>query len=128
LTSLLEDREQREKAGEELRHNLADLPGIELIRTKPGCRTSAFFLTFTMSEQGTRDRLVTALQRRGLPLVWAWNTVPAFYRCFAETFPYGVSGSVYLADHVCHIPLAEYVAPARRRRLIARLRKELARG
>jgi len=126
LLHLADDQERRRKASQEIRDTLGDVEAIQFIPLKPGCQGSAFFLSFTVEEGVSRDRLVTALHRKGLFLAWAWNAVPAFYRCFSQTFPYGSAESVFLADHVCHIPLGQYLAPRRRRRLISCLQTVLA--
>ena len=124
LNGLTADRARREAAASTIRTALADAPRIVFIEAKPGCRSSAFFLSLTI-DGGRRDAIVNRLHREGLFLVWAWNAVPAFYRCFADTFPFGFSNSVYLADHVCHVPLAEYVDARHRKRLITSLRHAL---
>jgi dTDP-4-amino-4,6-dideoxygalactose transaminase len=127
LQTLVTSRNQRERASDEIRAALKDIPELRFIEAQPGCRASAFFLTFTVADQHRRDSLVMSLHRQGFFLVWAWNSVPAFYRCFATTFPFGYAQSTYLADHVCHIPLVDYVDLDRRRRLVVNFRKALDR-
>ena len=125
LGELAETRERHQRAGDEIRAALDDARHLRFIDVTVGCRTSAFFLSFTLSSQPLRDSLVASMHRQGYFLVWAWNSVPAFYQCFADTFPFGFSESVYLADHVCHIPLVDYAATTRRHRLVTSLRKAL---
>lgn len=122
LEHLAIDREHREAAGREIAEALRDLQALRLVQVADRGRTSSFYLSFTVTPAARRDRLITMLHRQGLFLVWAWNVVPAFYRAFAGTFAYGSAESVFLADHVCHVPLAEYVSSGRRRRLIRALR------
>ena len=78
------------------------------VQREPDCRPSWFYLSFAFPQHGQRERVVNALQRQGVFLVWAWNTVPAFYRVFADTFPYGSGESVFLADRIYHVPLDLY--------------------
>ena len=122
---LQQDRIARRAAGAEIQQALENIPDIRFMKTAPQAETSAFFLSFTFRERERRRRVVERLHRQGLYLVWAWNVVPAVYRSFAQTFPYGCDGSVFLADHVCHVPLEYYLPPRRRARLIAELGRAL---
>ncbi len=85
------------------------------------------YLSFIVEGEGCRDALVTTLHRKGLFLAWAWNAVPALYRAFSNAFPCGASESLFLANHVCHIPLENYVSAPRRRALIQAIRHVLGR-
>ena len=127
LASLTADHLRRAEADHEIRAGLAGLAGLEVVAPLAGCRSAAFFVTFIVRAPGGRDRLVLSLLRQGFPVVWAWNTVPAFYSVLASTFPYGCAESEYLADHICHFPLVDYLTPARRKSLITKVRQEVNR-
>jgi dTDP-4-amino-4,6-dideoxygalactose transaminase len=118
LAHLKESREGRLRASHEIQSALQDEEMVELIQLEPGCRPSAFFLSFTVSAGVHRKTLVKTMHRKGFFLVWAWNIVPAFYACFSQSFPCGFAESVFLADRACHIPLGQYVVSRHRSRLI----------
>jgi dTDP-4-amino-4,6-dideoxygalactose transaminase len=115
----------RRRAAHEIQDALEDVPTIRFIRMESGCQTSGFFLSFVVSDSGFRSRLLTALHRKGFFLVYAWNTVPASFRCFRDTFPFGSSESTYLAERICHVPIIRYLTPSRRGRLVENLREAL---
>lgn len=125
LTHLATDRARRSTAADEIQDGLRSIDAVQFIRQAPGSRHSSFYLSFIVGGEGRRDALVTTLHRKGLFLAWAWNAVPALYRSFANTFPYGASESLFLADHICHVPLEKYVSLNRRRALIDALRDAL---
>jgi hypothetical protein len=101
------------RVGDDIRQALADVQAIQFIQNAEDCQTSAWFLSFTVSSD--RDGIVTALHRQGLYLVWAWNTVPDFYRLFEGTFPFGSEGSRHLAHAVCHVGVVPRAAEIQRR-------------
>ena len=103
---------------------LAGIQGIRLVQPALNCDTAAYFLSFTVSPGVDRNRLLAALHRRGLFLLRTWESVPAFNRTFKGGFRYGASGSVFLADHICHVPIVRFANPRRIARL-ARSLKEL---
>ena len=66
-----------------------------------------FFLSFIVC--GTsRDGLLAHLHRKGLFLLRTWDMVPAFYRTFSGTFPFGSAGSEFLARNIVHILLIHF--------------------
>jgi dTDP-4-amino-4,6-dideoxygalactose transaminase len=116
---------RRRRAAREIQNALEDVPTIRFIRIESGCQPSGFFLSFVVAESGFRSRLLTALHRKGFFLIYAWNTVPASFRCFRGTFPFGSSESTYLAERICHVPVIRYLGRSRRGRLIDNLRGAL---
>lgn len=127
LTSLTDARIKRCLAGDAIQEALRDVEPIQFIRPMSGCRTAGFFLSFSLADGVRRDSLLETLHKQGLFLIRAWNVVPAFYRCFAKTFPYGATDSVFLADRICHIPLWQYLTPRRQAQLVMGLRKAIPR-
>jgi dTDP-4-amino-4,6-dideoxygalactose transaminase len=121
LASLEADRQRREAVFHHLAAEMKIYPDIEPIKPASHCRPAAYYLSFVFKAKGARDVFANAMLRHGLPVVWAWNSVPAHYRCFSENAIGGSGGSEYLAAHVCHIPLTEYVSHRRQQRLIALL-------
>jgi len=127
LYQLHKDRETRQRASQEIHEQLQREKSLQFIELKSGCQHAAFFLSFTFSSRTQRETILNRLQRKGLFLVWAWAEVPAYYTCFSQSFPFGASESVFLSNHICHIPLRQYVSPRRRRRLIEALRAATSR-
>ncbi len=125
LSHLTNDRERRWRASQAIQDALRDEQSLAFVHVPDECRPSAFFLSFVLSADIHRETLINNLHRRGLFLVWAWSIIPANYACFAPSFPYGSVESVFLANHVCHIPLSQYASARRTRRLISLLRNAL---
>jgi dTDP-4-amino-4,6-dideoxygalactose transaminase len=123
LNWLDDDVARRRQAAAEIRESLGDLGGIRFIQPASGCETGAYFQSFTVSEGVARNRLLTSLHRRGLFLLRTWDVVPAFFDGFSEAFPFGSSESVFLADHIGHIPVGRFVNPRSRRRLVKNVRE-----
>jgi dTDP-4-amino-4,6-dideoxygalactose transaminase len=126
LATLEDDQSKRCLAADAIQEALREVDSLQFVRRKPGCRAAAFFLSFTVAKGVRRDAILETLHRQGVFLIRAWSVVPAFYRCFATTFPHGATESVFLADHVCHIPLWRYLTTRRQRRLVRQLRKALS--
>jgi dTDP-4-amino-4,6-dideoxygalactose transaminase len=116
---------RRRRAAREIQGALENVPAIRFIRTEPGCQTPGFFLSFVVADGGFRNRLLTALHRKGFFLLYAWDTVPASFRCFRDMFPFGCSESTYLAERICHVPVIRYLRRSRRERLIENLIESL---
>jgi dTDP-4-amino-4,6-dideoxygalactose transaminase len=95
---------------------------LEFIQVDPGSRAAGTFLSFTLSPRIRRDVFIKELHRMGHFLAWAWSVVPHYYRSFAASFPRGAAESVFLAQHICHVPLDRYVTTRHRTRLIEALR------
>lgn len=114
--------ESQQRAAAAIREALSELTWID---PAPNCTSAAHYLSFTVGSPDARNRLLETMHRRGCDLERTWHVVPSFYRGFAETFPYGSAGSEFLADHIIHIPMADYVEVSRRERLIEGLRAEV---
>ena len=108
-----------------IRGAVGELPGLSWIEDAPGCTNAAHFASFLVEDTHTRNGLLESMHRRGCPLERTWHVVPSFYRGFAETFSYGSSAGEFLADHILHIPMAEYPELRSQDRLIAALRAEV---
>jgi dTDP-4-amino-4,6-dideoxygalactose transaminase len=122
----LEDKAaRRRQAAREIQSALADIQTIRFIQPEPACQTSGYFITFTVEESGVRNRLLVAMHRKGFFLFRTWQVVPAYFRCFRDTFPFGSSESTFLAQHVCHIHIIRFLHRARRERLVRNLREFL---
>jgi dTDP-4-amino-4,6-dideoxygalactose transaminase len=122
VATLGRDAAKRSEAASEIHAGLGDESVISFIDCPAHCNASAYFLSFTVCSQVDRDHLLGALHRRGHYLVRAWNTIPAFFRCFADTFPAGNEGSLQLADSICHVPLSHYSVRRRRHDLIRNIK------
>jgi dTDP-4-amino-4,6-dideoxygalactose transaminase len=105
---------------------LGGLRGLSFIESAVGSQSAAHFLSFTVAPEIDRNRLLSDLHRRGLFLLRTWDSVPAFASNFSDVFPYGSEGSVFLADHIAHIPMIRFLAPAKRERLVQALRGVLS--
>ena len=70
-----------------------------------------------------RNELLTDLHRRGLFLLRTWDVVPAFFERFSGAFPFGSSASVFLADHIGHIPVGRFIKAGPRQRLAKGVRE-----
>jgi hypothetical protein len=116
----------RRTAEAELRTALDAVPGMRVVRPAAGCETNGIFLSFTIAADGKRNRLLDLLHRRRLFLLRTWDAVPAFYSCYSAAFPFGNSGSVFLADHVVHAPMAGFMKERQRRLLVQILTEHLA--
>ncbi len=115
--------EAQRSAAASIEEGLRDLPGLTPIEEAPDCESAAHFVSFTVSQGGDRNAFLAEMHRRGCALERTWHVVPSFYRGFAATFPFGSAGSEFLADHVIHIPVADYLDARRLERLIAALRE-----
>jgi dTDP-4-amino-4,6-dideoxygalactose transaminase len=114
---------RRREAAAEIKTALGDLEAIRIVQTDAGCDTDAYFLSFTVADGIDRNSLLTSLHRRGLFLLRTWDAVPAFFDCFSKAFPFGFSESVFLADHVAHIPVGWFLEAGLRKRLVTSLRE-----
>jgi len=123
LDSLEEGVARRCQAAREIQTGLEDIKTIRFVRPGTACRTSGYFLSFTVTGPGLRDRLLAAMHRKGLFLFRTWQAVPAYFRCFRDTFPFGSSESTFLAQHICHVPVIRFLGLAHRERLVQELRK-----
>jgi dTDP-4-amino-4,6-dideoxygalactose transaminase len=108
---------QRRLVAAELAESLQSARHIRLIERDNNCQLAATHLSFTF-EGESRDRFLESLHRRGLFLIRAWNTVPAFIRSLQGTFPFGSTGGTYLADRIAHIPIDGNLSSERRQRLV----------
>jgi dTDP-4-amino-4,6-dideoxygalactose transaminase len=122
---LEENVAQRGQAAREIQSTMEDVKAIAFIRPAPGCQTSAYFLSFTVPDLDLRNRLLAALHRKGLFLFRTWQTVPAYFRCYRDTFPFGSTESVFLAQHVLHVPIIRFRDQRTRERLVRNLREFL---
>ncbi len=120
---LSEDLERRRKTAAAIQDALTGIEGFRFVLPSAGCDTAAYYLTFTVAPSVDRNRLLTALHRRGLFLQRTWDSVPAFYKIFRGAFLFGFAGSVFLADHVGHIPVVRFTTPGRLTRLVGSLRE-----
>jgi dTDP-4-amino-4,6-dideoxygalactose transaminase len=116
---------RRRQAAREVQEALADVSAVRFIRTEPDCQTSGYFLSFVVADGGFRSRLLTELHRKGFFLLYAWDTLPASFRCFRDTFPFGCPESTSLSECICHVPVVQYLEGSRRGRLIDNLRERL---
>jgi dTDP-4-amino-4,6-dideoxygalactose transaminase len=122
---LEENVAQRAQAAREIHDALKDVKAISFIRTTPGSQTSGYFLSFTVPELDLRNCLLAALHRQGLFLFRTWQAVPAYFRCYRDTFPFGSAESVFLAQHVLHVPIIRFLDRRSRERLVRNLREFL---
>jgi hypothetical protein len=118
-----QDVERRLEAARSIRQALSDVDAIRFIRPPAGGEPNAYFLSFRVTGGVSRNGLLAALHRRGFFLLRTWDLVPAFFGGLADTFPYGCSGSVHLADHVAHVPVVRFLSSRRRDHLIHALRE-----
>jgi hypothetical protein len=51
--------------------------------------------------------------------------VPAFYRSFSGTFPFGSAGSEFLARNIVHIPVDQFRSAVKRDHLIRAIKQYL---
>lgn len=93
-----------------------------MVRPAIGTKPAPYFLSFTVQGEIDRNALLEALHQRGHSLLRTWDQVPAFFAMMASSFPRPPDASVFLADHVVHVPLRQYLSRARR----ASLAKALA--
>ena len=108
----------------DLSERLSAFPAIRIVRTANGCSPGAYFLSFVVC--GTsRDGLLAYLHRKGLFLLRTWDMVPAFYRSFSGTFPFGSAGSEFLARNIVHIPLDPFRSNIKRDRLVRAIKEYL---
>jgi dTDP-4-amino-4,6-dideoxygalactose transaminase len=109
---------------QDLSQRLSVFPAIRIVRTSDDCSPAAYFLSFILS-RASRDEFVTHLHRKGLFLLRTWDMVPAFYRSFSDTFPYGSAGSEFLARNIVHVPLDQFRSDIKRDRLIRAIQEYL---
>src|SRR5205807_8845525 len=117
VSRLEEDVARRRHAAAEIRKAFRDLGAIRFLQAEAGCDTGAYFLSFTVAGGLLRNELLTDLHRRGLFLLRTWDVVPAFFERFSGAFPFGSSASVFLADHIGHIPVGRFIKAGPRQRL-----------
>lgn len=102
----------------EARSDLADLlmrhTWISLVQPADGAEPASYFLSLTVREEIDRNALLTALHRSGHSLLRTWDQVPAFFTIMSSSFPRPPGASVFLADHVVHLPLRQYLPPTKR--------------
>lgn len=102
----------------EARSALSDLLArnawISLVRPAIGTNPAPYSLSFTVQGEIDRNALLDALHHRGHSLLRTWDQVPAFFTMLSNSFSRPPDASVFLADHVVHIPLREYMSHARR--------------
>lgn len=104
----LDDRIARQQAAAaRLRDRLGDIPGLRLLPPVPG--EAAHFLTFLVEGGVSRDALLTGLHRRGFFLERTWNLVPSSFRSLAHTFRCGSTESAYLAGHIGHLFVRDFL-------------------
>jgi dTDP-4-amino-4,6-dideoxygalactose transaminase len=102
----------------EARSDLADLlmrhAWICLVQPAGGTDPAPHFLSLAVVGEIDRNALLAALHRRGHSLLRTWDQVPAFFTMMSSSFPRPPDASVFLADHVVHVPLHQYLSPAKR--------------
>jgi dTDP-4-amino-4,6-dideoxygalactose transaminase len=108
----------------DLSERLSAFPAIRKVGTPNGCSPGAYFLSFVVCGP-SRDGLLAHLHRKGLFLLRTWDMVPAFYRSFSDTFPFGSTGSEFLARNIVHIPLHPFRSNIKLDRLIRAIKEYL---
>jgi dTDP-4-amino-4,6-dideoxygalactose transaminase len=96
--------------------------GIECIKPAEGHQTAGHFLSVRVGQQSTRDLALTRLRKKSLSVARTWDIIPAHFRCFENTFPFGCANSKHLAEQMIHVRLAEFRGAKQRRSLIDELR------
>ncbi len=96
--------------------------GLECVTPAAGHQAAGNFLSIRVGEQPARDSALTRLCRRGLSVARTWDIIPAHFRCFEQTFPFGCANSKQLAEQMIHVRVAEFSSATERRRLIEELR------
>lgn len=115
--------QRRLRAIEAMENALQDLDALTFIKPAPTCRSNGYFLSFTVEPGVSRNALLTTLHRQGFSLLRTWHLIPAFLDGFAHTFPFGHAESLFLSDHVAHIPMSRFLTARSQRRLIHGLRE-----
>ena len=113
LTTITKDKktlQRRQEATRDIRSALQGTTGFSFIKSAKGVLNAEHFVSFTVDDDGARDRLISDLHRQGLFLLRTWDCIPPFFRTLTSTFPTGCSVSVFLADHVVHIPMNSFLS------------------
>jgi dTDP-4-amino-4,6-dideoxygalactose transaminase len=122
---LEDDLRFRRRVADKIQSELGKIAGIRCVQAGAGCDPASYFLSFTVALGTDRNRLLTALHRRGLFLLRTWDSVPAYFQSFRPALRFGAEGSVFLAGHVAHVPIVRFGAPSRQD-LLTRSLSELA--
>ncbi len=104
--------------------HLSAFRALRIVKIADDCSPGADFLSFVVCV-APRDGLLAHLHRKGLFLLRTWDMVPAFYRSFSGTFPFGSASSEFLARHIAHIQLCQFESNIKRDRLVRAIREYL---
>lgn len=108
----------------DLSERLSAFPGVRTFKIAKDCSPGAYFISFIVCG-ALRDGLLAHLHRKGLFLLRTWDMVPAFYRSFSGTFPFGSTGSEFLAKNIAHIPLDQFQSKIKRHHLVCAIKEYL---
>lgn len=96
-----------------LRERFSMFSSIRIFECAADCSPGGHFLSFIFCG-ASRDGLLAHLHRKGLFLLRTWDMVPAFYRSFSGTFPFGSTVSEFLARNIVHVPVDQFRSPVKR--------------
>jgi dTDP-4-amino-4,6-dideoxygalactose transaminase len=113
------------RAAEDLIGDLSQIEEVQCTQIAHGCQSAGYFVSFDLMSAARRNFVLTALHRQGLFLGNTWPIVPAHYRSYADTFPFGDENTLRLADRMAHIPVEFFQSGKQRRHLLRSLRRQL---
>jgi dTDP-4-amino-4,6-dideoxygalactose transaminase len=112
----------RRAIAEELTDSLSSV-GIECVRAAHGYQPAGNFVSVNLGNSHTRDLALTKLSKKGLFVAKTWDSIPAHFRSFEDTFPFGCVNSKDLAEQMIHIRVALFSSAVQRRRLVRELQQ-----
>ncbi|PHR88189.1 MAG: hypothetical protein COA78_36655 [Blastopirellula sp.] len=114
LSNMGKSREQCRDSFHDIRSRLSEYSELTFIQPAAGAEPSYEFLSMTVAPSVSRDKLLETLHRKGYFLLSTWDRVPVFFTVLQNSFPAGKQESVYLADHIVHIPLRQFFSRRQR--------------
>lgn len=108
----------RHLAWVDLEKKLSSDPRIKLIKTTTGTQPSRHYLSFIIPELTDPYSFVQSFNKAGYFLFNAWPDTPNYYKCFQGSYIFGFENTLYLAQNIIHIPIADFLRTKKRAKLI----------
>ena len=114
LNQVGKNHQKQGRAWKDLYNRLEQYQDIQLIHVQPETIPSYAFLSFTMSGLTDIHLFLQKLNRAGYFLFNAWPDPPNYYRNMQGTFPCGYENTRFLARHIIHIPIIDFLPENKR--------------
>ncbi len=117
LSSQEENRNRYSESFHDIHSRLSRHAELNFIQLDTAADPGYEFLSMTVAPSLSRNRLLEGLHRKGCFLLSTWDQIPVFFTAFQDSIPQNRQESVFLADHIVHIPLRQFSSKRRRLRL-----------